>query len=108
MLLKVYETLVCVYHLLEIKRTLYDMCERVTLVIALIQLIQCLNVKIALHDQCGKDSTWETATIWDKVNASVKIGLQLFDALHDLGQVLMLEWLVYAYIVVSPTVMGSR
>ena len=106
MLLKVYETFVGIHHLFQVNGALHHMCERVTLIIGSVEIIQSLDIKVTLHDKCSEDATWEASTIGNKVNAAVKIGLQLLYALHDLGHVLVLEWLVYAYIVVSPTVVG--
>ena len=104
MLFKVQQTLVGVHHLLEVNRTLYNMCKRITLVIALIELVESFDIKVALHNQCSKYSAWEAATIRDEVYATGVVGLQLVEALHYLSKMLMLKWLVYADIVVSPAV----
>ena len=105
MLLKVDETLVGVDYLLEVKRRVHDVCERVAVIVALIELIECLNVEVALHYYCREDSTCEATTVRDEIDLTVIVGLQLLYALQDFGQMLVLEWLVDAYVIVSPTEM---
>ena len=107
-LFKMYKAFICIYHLFQVEWPFHDVCKGVTLIIALIESVQCLNIKVTLYDQCREDSTWKTPTIWYKIYTAGIIGLQLLDTLHNLGHVLVLERLVYAYIVISPTIMSCR
>ena len=107
MLLEVYEAFVGVYHLLQVNRDIHDVCERIALIITLVQLIQRLDVEVTFHYYCREYSACETATVGNEVNLSAVVGLQLLDALDYLGQVLMLERLVYAHVVIPPAEMCS-
>ena len=75
------KTLVCIDHLLQIYRFAYYMCKRVALVVALVQLVDCLYIKITFYNKCSKYASWEIATVGNKIYLAVKIGLQLLDAL---------------------------
>mgnify|MGYP003418671560 CR=1 FL=1 len=52
MLLKVDEAFVGVYHLLQVNRDIHDVCERIALIITLVQLVQCLYVEVTFHYYC--------------------------------------------------------
>ena len=109
MFLEVYKAFVGVYHLLEVYRSVHDMCERVAFVVAFVHLVKRFDIGIALNDDGSEYSSCEISSVGDKIYLAVKVGLQLFDTLQNLWQVLVLERLVYAHVVVSPTEMrGGR
>ena len=59
-------------------------------------------------DDCrAEDAAGEIASIGDEVDVGVKIALNLLERLADLGDVLMLEGLVDAQVVVAPGEMGG-
>ena len=59
-----------------------------------------------LDDGCAEDASCKVATIGDKVDIGIEIALNLLQRLSDLGDVLVLEGLVDAQVVVTPREMG--
>ena len=59
-----------------------------------------------LDDSSTEDSTGEVTTIGDEVDVGIEVALYLFQTLTDLRDVLMLEGLVDAQVVVAPGEMG--
>ena len=55
-----------------------------------------------LDDCCAEDATGKVATIGDEVNIGIEITLNLLQTLANLGDVLMLEGLIDAQVVVAP------
>ena len=78
------------------------MGERVALIVVDIELLYLLDVEVALDNECREYAACKVATIGDKVDRTVEVGLQLLHALHDFGHMLMLERLVDAHVVVAP------
>ena len=59
-----------------------------------------------LDDGCAEDASRKVATIGDKVYIGIEIALNLFQRLTDLSDVLVLERLVDAQVVVAPREVG--
>ena len=63
MLFKVYEALVGVHHLFEVYRGVHDMCERVTVIVVLIEFVECLDVEVTLHYYSGEYAACEASAV---------------------------------------------
>ena len=59
-----------------------------------------------LDDGCAEDASGKVATIGNEVDVGIEIALYLFQRLSDLGDMLVLEGLVDAQVVVTPREMG--
>ena len=60
-----------------------------------------------LDDCCTENATSKVAAIRDEVDVSIKITLHLFQTLTNLGDVLVLEGLVDAQVIVAPREMSG-
>ena len=105
------KTLVGVDHLLEVDRLVDVMGEGSVAVEILIGSHDILNGERGLHNLSGEDAAGKVATVRDEVDGCRKLALaclylHLTQALAYLRHMLMLEWLVYAHVVVAPREVG--
>ena len=75
-----------------------------------IEVFVCLNHILywcrRLDDCCAEDATGKVATVGDEVDIGIKITLNLLQTLTNLSDVLVLEGLIDAQVVVAPREMG--
>ena len=103
MFFEMYKAFVGVYNLLEVDGSGYYVCERIAFVVLLVDFIDSFDVVSGFKHYGGKYTSGKVATIGDKVYLAIKVGLQLFEALQYLGQMLVLKRFVYAHVVIAPT-----
>ena len=68
MLFQVDETLVGVNYLLQVDVLLYDMHERILGIIFFVHLYNFIQLYLALHHKCSKNTTSKIATVRNEIN----------------------------------------
>ena len=101
-----YKGLVGIDNLLQVNTLVCIVCESSILIKLLVSLYDVLNRGFGLDDRCTEDATSEITTIGDEIDVGIEIALYLLQRLANLGNVLVLEGLVDAQVVVSPREVG--
>ena len=102
-----YEGLVGIDDLLQVNTLVCIVGESGILIKLLVGLNDVLNRGLGFDDRCAEDATCKVTTIGDEIDVGIEIALNLFQRLANLGDVLMLEGLVDAQVVVTPREVGS-
>ena len=101
-----YQGLVGVHHLLQVDGFVAVVGESGIGIKLLVGFDDVLYGRWCLDDSSTEDTTGEVTTIGDEVDVGIEVALYLFQTLTDLCDVLMLEGLVDAQVVVAPGKMG--
>ena len=101
-----HQCLVGVHHLLQVDGFVAVVGEGGIGIELLIGFDNIFHGRWSLDDSSTEDTTGEVTTIGDEVDVGVEVALYLFQTLTDLRDVLMLERLVDAQVVVAPGEMG--
>ena len=96
------QRLVSVYYLLQVEWLVAVVGEGGIFVEVLVSLDDILHRSRSLNDGCAENTTGKVATIGNEVDVGIQITLHLLQALTDLGDVLVLEGLVDAEVIVTP------
>ena len=96
-----HQCLVGVYHLLQVDGFVAVVGEGSISIEVLIGFDDIFHRSRCLDDGCAEDASRKVATIGDKVDVGIEIALNLFQRLTDLSDVLVLEGLVDAQVVVA-------
>ena len=97
-----YQGLVGVHHLLQVDGFVAVVGESGIGIKLLVGFDDVLYGRWCLDDSGTEDTTGEVTTIGDEVDVGIEVALYLFQTLTDLCDVLMLEGLVDAQVVVAP------
>ena len=97
-----YQCLIGVYYLLKVNRFVAVVGEGCVGIEVFVSLNNILYWSGSLDDSCAEDAASKVATVGDEVNVGIEISLNLLQTLANLSDVLVLEWLVDAQIVVTP------
>jgi len=98
--------LVGVHHLLEVDGLVAVVGKGGIAIEVLVGLDDVLYWGWGLDYGCAEDASCEVATIGDEVDVGIEIALDLLQTLTDLSDVLVLEGLVDAQVVVTPREVG--
>ena len=96
-----YQCLVGVYHLLQVDGLVTVVGEGSISIEVLVGLDDIFYRGRCLDDCCTEDTTSKVTTIGDEVDIGIEVALYLLQALTDLCDVLVLEGLVDAQVVVA-------
>ena len=107
--LQVDQALIGIHHLLQIRILVGNEGKVMVIIILLVDACDFAQVDLAIQIHRSEDASREVAAHRDEIHLALEAILQLAQALVDLGQVLMLEWLIDRDVVVAPAEMrGSR
>ena len=97
-----YQRLVGVNNLLQIDTLICVMSESSVLIELFVCFDDVFDGCLGLDDRRAENAAGKVATIGDEVNVGIKIALYLLQRLTNLSNVLVLERLVDAQVVVAP------
>ena len=102
-----YQGLVGVHHLLQVDGFVAVVSEGGIGIEVLVGFDDILYRSRCLHNSRTEDATGKVTTIGDEIDVGIEVALYLFQTLADLRDVLMLERLVDAQVVVAPREMSG-
>ena len=97
-----HQCFVGVYHLFQVDGLVAVVSESRIMIEILINFNYIFYRSRSLDDGGTEDSSGEVTTIGDEVDVGIERALYLFQTLTDFCDMLMLEWLIDAQVVVSP------
>ena len=100
--INVNQAFVGVHHIFEVDFLVGHESERVRSVIFLVSALHIFQLGIAAQVERGEDAAREATTHRNEVEFAIKTWLEQRERLADFEQMLMLERLVDAHIVVTP------